>query len=122
VAFGGTLEQDLVTPEGDHPHRKLVGSFEGAEHEVLLEPGSLAAEAAGEERHVVRCHHHQAIGRLAEALVVSGHAADGVVEAIEAADGRWLLGVQWHPESDERSHLFAALRDAASRYAPVDEH
>jgi putative glutamine amidotransferase len=120
VAFGGTLEQNLVTPQGDHPHRKVRGSFEGTEHEVALEPGSLAAEAAGEERHVVRCHHHQAIGQLGDGLVVSGRAADGVVEALEAADGRWLLGVQWHPEADERSRLFAALRDAASRYALVD--
>jgi putative glutamine amidotransferase len=117
VAFGGTLEQNLVTRQGDHPHRKVVGSFEGTEHEVVLEPGSLAAEAAGEERHVVRCHHHQAVGRLGEGLVVSGRAADGVLEALEAADGRWLLGVQWHPEADERTGLLAALHDAAGSYA-----
>lgn len=119
VALGGTLKQNLVDDDG-HPHRRVVGSFEGTEHEVLLEPGSLAARAAGEERHVARCHHHQAIERLGDGLVVSGRAADGVVEAVEAADGRWLLGVQWHPEADERSRLFAALHDAASSYVLVD--
>jgi putative glutamine amidotransferase len=120
VAFGGTLLQDLIGQDGDHPHRRSLGSFEGAEHDVVLEPGSLAAEAAGENRHVVRCHHHQAIETVGDGLVVSGRAADGVAEAIEAQDGRWLLGVQWHPEADERSRLFAALHDAAISYALVD--
>jgi putative glutamine amidotransferase len=120
VAFGGTLQQNLVTPQGDHPHRKVVGSFEGTEHEVVLTPGSLVAEAAGEDRDVVRCHHHQAIAKLGDGLSVTAQAADGVIEAVEAADGRWLLGVQWHPEADERGHLFTALHDAASRYALVD--
>jgi putative glutamine amidotransferase len=119
VALSGTLQQDLVAADGSHPHRKSLGSFEGAEHVVTLAPGSLAAEAAGEESHVIRCHHHQAIGRLGDELVVSGRATDGVVEAIEAPDGRWLLGVQWHPEADERSRLFSALHDAARLHALV---
>jgi putative glutamine amidotransferase len=117
VALGGSLEQDLVSPDGDHPHRKVVGSFEGTDHFVKLEPGTLVSESAGEEFTLARCHHHQAVSRLGDGLVVSGRADDGVIEAIEAADGRWLLGVQWHPETDERSRLFAALRAAASRHA-----
>ncbi len=114
VALGGTLVQDLIDADGSHPHRKSLGSLQASEHEVLLEPGSLAAEAAGEERHVVSCHHHQAIDRLGDGLVVSGRAADGAIEAVEAADGRWLLGVQWHPEANERSRLFTGLHDAAT--------
>jgi putative glutamine amidotransferase len=120
VALGGTLVQDLVDADGSHPHRRSLGSLRGSEHQVFLEPGSLAAEAAGEERHVVSCHHHQAIDRLGDGLVASGRSADGVVEAVEAADGRWLLGVQWHPEADERSRLFTALHDAATSHALVD--
>lgn len=120
VALGGTLEQDLVSPDGSHPHRRAVGSFEGTDHVVRLTPGSLAAASAGEELTVARCHHHQAIGVLGEGLVVSGRADDGVIEALETADGGWTLGVQWHPEADERSRLFLALHDAASRYAVVD--
>jgi putative glutamine amidotransferase len=42
-----------------------------------------------------------------------------VIEAIETTDGRWVLGVQWHPEADERSRLFAALADAAGEKAAV---
>jgi putative glutamine amidotransferase len=120
VALGGTLMQDLVDADGSHPHRRSLGSLQGSEHEVVLEPGSLAAEAAGEQRHLVSCHHHQAIDRLGDGLVVSGRAADGVVEAVEAANGRWLLGVQWHPEADQRSRLFSALHEAATSHALVD--
>ena len=115
VALGGTLEQDLVGADGGHPHRKVRGTFEGNDHSVRLAPGSLAARAVGEQVHVAHCHHHQAIRTLGDGLLVSGHAEDGVIEAIELADGAWGLGVQWHPEADDRSRLFGALVDAAQR-------
>jgi putative glutamine amidotransferase len=114
VAFGGTVEQSLVASDGSNPHRKVIGTFDGTEHDVTLEAGSLAARAAGEEIHVARCHHHQAVAELGAGLVVSGRASDGVTEAIETTDGSWVLGVQWHPEADERTRLFSALRDAAA--------
>lgn len=120
VALGGTLVQDLIDADGGHPHRRTIGSFEGSDHVVTLTPGSLAARAAGEEQHLVHCHHHQAVDVLGDGLVVSGRADDDVIEAIETTDGSWTLGVQWHPEANERSRLFTALRDAADRYAVVD--
>src|SRR5437588_7228557 len=119
VALEGTLQQDLVKPDGIQPHRKLLGAFEGNEHVVMLEPGSLAARSVGEEVHVARCHHHQAVRDLGEGLVVTGRADDGVTEAIEMADGRWVLGVQWHPEADDKSRLFSALAAAAREKATV---
>jgi len=118
VAFGGTLEQNLVATDGSHPHRKVVGTFDGNEHTVTLAPGSLAAGAVGEEAHIARCHHHQAVLDLGEGLVVTGRAdSDGVTEAIELAGSSWVLGVQWHPEADDKSRLFAALVDAAREFA-----
>jgi len=115
VALGGTLEQDLVSPDGGHPHRRVRGTFEGNDHFVTVSPGSLAARWVGEERHLAHCHHHQAVLSLGDGLVVSGRAEDGVIEAIEPADGRYGLGVQWHPEANDRSRLFGALCDAATQ-------
>ena len=119
VAYGGTLVQDLADPDGKNIHRRRVGTFEDAENHVALEEGSLVARAAGEGVHVAHCHHHQAIGELGEGLVVSGRAVeDGLAEAIEAADGRWVLGVQWHPETRDESAILAAfVATAADRAA-----
>jgi putative glutamine amidotransferase len=114
VAFGGTLIQDLTGPDGSNAHRKSLGSFDGTDHEVELDPGSLVSTACAEQLHVARCHHHQGVDRVGEGLTVSGRAViDGLPEAIEASDGRWLLGVQWHPEADERSRLFGDFANAA---------
>jgi putative glutamine amidotransferase len=114
VALGGTLEQSLIAEDGSNPHRKVIGTFDGTEHQVCLDPGSLAARAVGEEVHIARCHHHQAVLDLGDSLAITGRAlSDGVTEAIETTDGSWALGVQWHPETDDRSRLFAALCDAA---------
>jgi putative glutamine amidotransferase len=118
VALGGTLQQSLISDDGSNPHRKVIGTFDGTEHQVRLDPGSLAARAVGEELHIARCHHHQAVLELGQGLVVSGRAAsDGVTEAIETTDGSWALGVQWHPETDDRSRLFGALCEAAAASA-----
>ncbi len=114
VALSGTLSQHLVDGSGHTSHRRNRGSFAGTEHEVVLEQGSLAAQAVGELRHIGRCHHHQSVDRIGEGLTVSGRAGDGVVEALEAADGRWLLGLAWHPEADPRSRVFEALVQAAA--------
>ncbi|WP_205697592.1 gamma-glutamyl-gamma-aminobutyrate hydrolase family protein [Conexibacter sp. SYSU D00693] len=114
VALGGTLLQHVPDVVGHPDHRRTPGTFEGNDHEVVLRPGSLAARAAGEERHRALSHHHQAVDRLGEGLVVTGRAVgDDLVEAVELPGRRFVLGVQWHPEADEASRLVAALVDEA---------
>jgi putative glutamine amidotransferase len=120
VAFGGTLVQDLTGPDGTNIHRRRIGGFENTENHIALEDGSLVARATGEGIHVARCHHHQAIDALGEGLVVSGRAVeDGLPEAIEASDGRWILGVQWHPEAEDKSAILHAFVEAALERRPV---
>jgi putative glutamine amidotransferase len=115
VARGGTLLQHLPELYGHHEHRRVLGSFDGADHDVLLSDGSLAATAAGQVTHATKSHHHQGIDRLGEGLVVSGLSTlDELPEAIELPDRRFVLGVQWHPEADARSAVVAALVRAAS--------
>ena len=122
VACGGTLEQHLPERFGHEDHRRVIGSFDGADHEVRLSEGSLAARAAGELTHATKSHHHQGIDRLGEGLRVSGVSTlDGLPEAIELEDGgpptRFVLGVQWHPEADTASRVIGAFVAAASRRA-----
>jgi putative glutamine amidotransferase len=110
VALGGTLHQHVPDVVAHHEHRRHLGSFEGSDHEVRLEPGSLAARAAGEELHNTKSHHHQGVDVLGEGLVVTGTSAlDDLPEAIELPDRRFVLGVQWHPEADEESRVIGFL-------------
>lgn len=119
VALGGTLHQDLADEQGDQPHRHTIGAFDGTAHTVRLNAGTLAADAAGELEHTAHCHHHQAIDRLGEGLLISGRAEDGIVEAVELADKRFALGVQWHPEANDKSRVIGALVRAAAREEAV---
>jgi putative glutamine amidotransferase len=121
VAKGGTLLQHLPERFGHHEHRRVAGSFDGADHEVRLREGSLAARVAGETKHATKSHHHQGVDRVGEGLEVTGWATiDDLPEAIEpvgGADGEgrpFLLGVQWHPEADEESPFVGALVKAAA--------
>jgi putative glutamine amidotransferase len=117
VARGGTLLQHLPERFGHHEHRRVVGSFDGADHDVLLSEGSLAARAAGEVGHATKSHHHQGVDRLGEGLVVTGVSTlDDLPEAIELPDRRFVLGVQWHPEADTASKVVGAfVAEAAAR-------
>jgi len=111
VAYGGTLEQHLGAVDR---HRHTPGAF--SDHEVRLEPGSLAARAVGAERTAVKSHHHQGLDELGEGLAVTGRSLpDGLVEAVEDPERRHVLGVLWHPEEDERSRVLGTLVHEARR-------
>jgi putative glutamine amidotransferase len=121
VAAGGTLNQHVPESHGHEDHRRSPGSFDDADHDVRLEPGSLAARAAGEEVHGTKSHHHQGIEDLGDGLKVTGWAdLDELPEAIEAPDKRFALGVQWHPEADQLSPIIEAfVREAAQQTSDV---
>ncbi|MGZ9929980.1 gamma-glutamyl-gamma-aminobutyrate hydrolase family protein [Streptomyces sp. NC-S4] len=106
VALGGTLIQHI---DG---HVETPGTM--SRHPVRPVPGTRYAELVPEEAQVPT-YHHQAVDRLGRDLVVSAHAVDGTVEAIEVPDPeRWVLGVQWHPERDTDTRVMSALVEAAS--------
>jgi putative glutamine amidotransferase len=122
VALGGTLEQHLPDRFGHGDHRRAIGSFDGADHDVTVVAGTLAARVVGADRHPTKSHHHQGVDELGEGLRVSGISTlDELVEAIELPDRRFVLGVQWHPEADAGSPVVGALVQAASAYAQARE-
>lgn len=124
VARGGSLIQDLPERLGHEEHRRVTGSFAGSDHMVRLAPSSLAATAAGEVDHRTLSHHHQGVARVGDGFVVSGWSElDDLPEAIEEPSRTFALGVQWHPEADERSRLIDALVAAATarEHAPAHD-
>lgn len=122
IAYGGDLVQHLPDLVGHEEHRRNPGSFDGSEHDVALDPGSLVARAAGEEHHVTRSHHHQAVDRIGTGLRVSGHSTlDDLPEAIEDPARGYVLGVQWHPEVDDESQVIDSFVSAARAHASERE-
>jgi len=99
VALGGDLIQHIRdTGQGAIQHFTHETAVTLA-HTIDIEPGSLLAAVLGAGTAAVNSWHHQAVGNVAEGLRVSARAPDGVIEAIEAGDGRPVLAVQCHPEN-----------------------
>ena len=114
VARGGTLIQHLPDDVGHEDHRRVMGTFDDADHDVRLADGSLARRVAGEAIHSTKSHHHQGVGRIGEGFEITGWATiDDLPETIEDPSCRFALGVQWHPEADPGSSLIAAFVEAA---------
>ena len=120
VALGGSLWQDLrdqgVT---DVEHSDADGRARSAlTHRVRLDPDSRLAQLIDETDIEVNSLHHQAIKTIAPELRVTGKSDDGVIEAVESSERRFLIAVQWHPEEiDELGwvrRLFQGFAKAAS--------
>ena len=113
VARGGDLVQHLPEIVGDDKHKVTPGLF--ATHDVAVEPGSRLGGLIGTAARV-ESHHHQGLGRVGEGLEVVAYAEDGTAEAVEDGDGRFTVGVLWHPEEGEDLRLFEALVEEAKAY------
>jgi putative glutamine amidotransferase len=117
VVRGGTLWQDLGRDLGLSGHEGAAPK-DGPHHAVEIVAGSLLAHLVGPGSLMVNSTHHQAVREPGGGVLVSGRAADGVVEAIELPDLPFALGVQWHPEAAVRHEprhaaLYRGLVDAA---------
>jgi len=110
VELGGTLYQDLreELPSAFDHEQKIDPREPG--HPIELVEGSALAAIVGTRKLDVNSTHHQAVHDPGLAIV-SATSPDGVIEAIELP-GRFVLGVQWHPEllaAREHLELYRAL-------------
>ncbi len=103
---GGTIYADVHTQRpGTIQHSAGRGA---TGHTVGFECDSRLGRIFAVDSLAVNTFHIQAIAQLGAGLRAVGFGPDGVIEAIESADGR-LLGVQFHPERmlDRARPLFA---------------
>jgi len=116
VAHGGTLLQDLPGAGYGLAHRVRPGEF--TEHSATFTDGVLA-QVYGTDPVEVNSSHHQAVAAPGS-LLVTGRAHDGTIEACQAPDADFCVGVQWHPEHPERRDadlpLVRAFAAAAADY------
>lgn len=139
VAFGGKVHQDIYAALGEgllgHSQEEERGV---ATHMVNIEHGSLLGNLFGDTL-AVNSFHHQAVSLVPDGFRVTAVATDGVVEAVEAVDGRPMVGVQWHPEcfilkDDNRcmmplfdwlvreALLYRSAREVHKRVVTIDSH
>ena len=98
AALGGTLYQDLPTQYPSAVVHRQEKPYGLPHHQVSITPGSHIHQLIGQAHISVNSVHHQAVWETAPGFNVTATAEDGIIEAIEAPDARFFLGVQWHPE------------------------
>lgn len=106
--LGGTLYQDLPTerPSGTEHHQKPP--YDIPVHRVSVEKASGLSRLLNTDSLSVNSYHHQAIKEKADSLKTMAISEDGIIEAVEMPDKRFVWAVQWHPE-------FSLRRDLSSR-------
>jgi putative glutamine amidotransferase len=126
IALGGSLYQDVLEEmpgavvhdfHYDAGNKPLPRGL--YEHVVTLTPGTQFREIAAQEVIEVNSLHHQGIKKLGTGLLPVGLAPDGLIEAIEATNHPFAIGVQWHPEElddDTSTKLFTAFIAACNAY------
>ena len=101
VALGGSVYQDIYSQQ---PDRQLLGHDQQldrryASHTIQPTADSLVLRRLlGEAPVAVNSFHHQAVKETGPLLRVCATSPDGLIEAVESAEYKSVLGVQWHPE------------------------
>lgn len=140
AALGGTVYQDIYSAMGDGllNHDQEPVERHVATHDVRIVENTLLSKIFCNTSLRVNTFHHQAVCRIPNGFMVTALSADGVIEGMEAVDGRSIIGVQWHPESfimgGDRSmmplfewlvkeaSLYRRSRDIHSRIITLDSH
>jgi len=121
VARGGTLIQHLPSEVEGAERHDCPEPRSRRVHRVDVEPGTRLRDILGEAVISVNSFHHQAVDRLGEGLLASASCPeDGVVEGLEMPDRRFVVGVQWHPETFwDHADSFQPLFDAHAEASRV---
>jgi putative glutamine amidotransferase len=132
VAEGGSLYQDCAEYyEGSIKHDYFPNAGYERDylaHRIRIERGTRLHAALGGDEVQVNSMHHQGLKSVADGLVPTAWAPDGLVEALEAPGDAFAVGVQWHPEmlvdnDPGTRRLFeafvAAARSWSGRAAPA---
>lgn len=119
VALGGTLYQDIPSQVPESICHTPKTDKAVATHTINILAGSRLRRIMGRSEIWVNGKHHQAVRNPAPGLKVTARARDGIIEAVEHPQKRWMVGVQWHPEGTWREDSFsiklfkAFVREAA---------
>ena len=98
ITMGGKLIQNVSGHSSFEQEGEDVSSY----HRIYISPGSKLAATVGSGGFVrVNSRHHQGIreAQRSPRLMASAYSLeDGVIEALESPEHRWVIAVQFHPE------------------------
>jgi putative glutamine amidotransferase len=121
VAAGGSLHMDMSEAFGPERYPDHWLEQVHFRKDVRLEPDSLLARIVGDGPLSVNSLHNQAPDEAGVGLQVSAREPNGAIQAIEAPNRRFWLGVQFHPEFliylRRYRRIFEALVAAAADFA-----
>lgn len=98
VYNGGSLYQDLSYRSENTFKHNQGHSSDLVTHTITIKKDTKLFSLIEKEKILVNSFHHQVLNKIGDGLEVSAKAEDGVVEAIEHKNYKFMLGVQWHPE------------------------
>jgi len=99
IVSGGTLYQDIRTERVNSLDHSRVSTVKTQTvHPIHIREQTRLKNILKTNEQQVNSFNHQAVKELGKDFIVSAEAPDGLIEAIEVADNRFVIGVQWHPE------------------------
>lgn len=118
IALGGKVQQHIYDPYivEETEEKKLArmksvttlrpaklkhdqsASFNEPTHSIKIAPDSVLYSIYKQEKIFVNSFHHQAVSMPGKRFKVTAYAPDGVIECMENAEFKPIMGVQWHPE------------------------
>ena len=100
--LGGTLYQDLGKQHPSETEHHQKPPYDVPVHKVKLISDSKLYGLLRKDVIGVNSYHHQAVKEVAGTLKVMAISEDGLVEAVELPEKRFVWAVQWHPEFSYR--------------------
>ena len=125
MALGGHVAQDISERKGFEQGTCCSDIRHSQEedrpvktHSVALHPGSTLYNIYGRTDIAVNSFHHQCVDAPGTRFRCVAEAPDGVIEAMESAEYRPIMGVQWHPEwlSKDGLPIFQWLVEQAATF------
>jgi putative glutamine amidotransferase len=107
VHRGGSLVQDIPAIVQKPLAHDEDDDKPPARHSVQVAEDSIVGRLSGRGEVEVNSYHHQAVARPGLNLRAVAFANDGVIEAVEDTTGRFIVGVQWHPERGWQNDPFS---------------
>ncbi len=96
IALGGIIHQD-ISDICKIQHSQQAPRWETS-HKVSIKKGTRLEKLLNSDSIFTNSFHHQAVKKLPDGFIVSAQTSDNIIEAIEAQEQRFFVGVQWHPE------------------------